>query len=343
MNTKKTFAIIGCQHAHIGIFIEQMLGLGYRCAGLYEPDNIALAGKVAGRYDIPIVDDRRLLLGEEVGIVGCAAVNADKIDIIELCERHGKPVMIDKPAVTSREGLDRLRGVLERGRIEVGMLLTERFRPSIQGVRRLIAEGELGRIVQISMRKPHRLAAESRPSWHFSKERSGGIILDLLIHDFDLLRWLTGREVRSAAGVMAKGILPEHPDFYDAADVQVVLEGGITASLYADWHTPDACWTWGDGRIFIAGTEGTAEIRLEGDPLLGETETLLWMNGKEAWHKAELPSVGGIAEDFLDRIEGRPHLISHRDILAATEASVAANEKAMRIERTREENEEGNG
>lgn len=334
MNKQMTFSIIGCQHAHIGIFIKEMLAIGHRCAGLYEPDNIGLAEHISAEYNIQLVDDRESLLGREVDIVGCASVNNEKIDVIELCEVHGKPVMIDKPAVTSRDGLNRLRAVIERQQIEVGMLLTERFRPEIRALKRLIEGEALGELVHISMRKPHQLNPTKRPAWHFSKKESGGIIMDLLVHDFDLLRYLTGQELRSITGFMSKLILPEHPEFYDAAVMQVLMNNGLTSQLYADWHTPEKCWTWGDGRIFISGTKGTAEIRLEGEPLRADAGMLLYMNENEEWRlleKDDFEPFDTISEDFLSRIAGGPHVLSHQDIIAASEAAVSADENAERI------------
>jgi len=329
------FGIIGCQHAHIGMFIEEMLQLGYPCAGIYEPDNKDLARHMAERYGLAITADRASLLEDDAArIIGCAAINNEKIDVIELCEGYGKHVMIDKPAVTNREGLRRLLAVMERGRIEIGMMLTERFRASLHTARKLITAGGLGETVHISMRKPHRLNPANRPAWHFDKEQSGGIINDLLVHDFDLLRWLTGREVEAVSGYMAKNILPEHPSFYDTAAVHVVMEGGVTAELYADWHTPAGSWTWGDGRIFITGTTGAAEIRLEGDPLLQSREALL-LTDADQLRPLELESPPKLlAQDFLDRIRGGSGQISHRDIYKASEGTVQADEAARVIVRS---------
>jgi predicted dehydrogenase len=67
----------------------------------------------------------------------------------------------------------------------------------------------------------------------------------LFIHDFDLLRWLSGQEIVESDGFMAKNILPEYPDFYDTANLSVMLDGNILAQLYADWHNPEKSWTWG--------------------------------------------------------------------------------------------------
>ncbi|MGG3283245.1 Gfo/Idh/MocA family protein [Paenibacillus solani] len=326
----RKFGIIGCQHAHIGIFIEEMQALGYECAGVYEPENKRLARSLADRYDLELIKDRECLLNDEqVAVIGCAAINNEKMDVIELCEQHSKPIMIDKPAVTDRAGLLRLRGVMERGRIEVGMMLTERFRPSLHTVQQLIESGELGDIVHIAMRKPHRLNPDTRPAWHFDRVQSGGILNDLLVHDFDLLRWLTRREVKSVSSYMAKHILPEYPTFYDTAGVQVIMNGGITAQLYADWHTPAGSWTWGDGRIFITGTLGIAEIRLEGDPLLSSDEVLLVINEQELRSMPLASPPFSLAQDFLSRIEGEDCMISFDDIYKASEATVKADEGAQ--------------
>lgn len=327
-NARK-FGIIGCQHAHIGMFIEEMLALGYECAGVYEPDNQTLARTLADRYGLELTGDRESMLADEgVGIIGCAAINDEKMDVMELCELHGKPVMIDKPAVTDRAGLIRLRGLLDRGRIEVGMMLTERFRPSIHTVHGMIRAGELGDIIHISIRKPHRLNPETRPAWHFDRAQSGGIINDLFVHDFDLLRWLTGREVETSSGYLAKHILPEYPTFYDAAGVQVFMAGGITAQLYADWHTPAGSWTWGDGRIFITGTRGIAEIRLEGDPLLSNDEVALVITDQELRSLPLTAPAFSLSQDFLNRVAGEAGLITHDDIYKASEATVMADEGA---------------
>ncbi|CAI6080183.1 Gfo/Idh/MocA family protein [Cohnella sp. JJ-181] len=328
------FSIIGCQHGHIASVIENMLGMGYRCAGIYEEagEDRRLANALSGRFGVPLLDAVDEALAQDVSVVGCSAVNSRKIDVVELCEARGKPVMLDKPAVTNRAGLERLRGIVGRGRIEVGMLLTQRFHAGVHTLKALIDQGALGRVVSLDMRKPHRLNAGDRPAWFFDHERSGGIIQDLLVHDLDLLRWLTGSEIADLQGYMAKRILPEHPSFYDAAALNVRLADGTFAQLYADWHTPARSWTWGDGRIFAVGTEGTAELRLQGDPG-GTREPVLHMsNGMEALHAVPLirPPVG-IYADFANRLRGGASVLSGADVLLASEAAVAADEKAERI------------
>lgn len=324
---EKKFSIIGCQHNHIEIFIDQMYQLGYSCAGILEEQDGTLARTIAEKYQIPLVEDKLSLLGEEVKVVGCAGINNEKIDVIELCEQYGKSIMVDKPAVVNKEALARLEAVMERNRIKVGMLLTERFHPAIYTLKQYIDAGKLGELVHIGMRKPHRLNASSRPEWFFNKEQCGGILIDLLIHDYDLLRWFTGQEITSSAGLVGKSILPEYPTFYNTVNVQVELADGSLMQLYADWHTPQQSWTWGDGRIFVTGTRGFAELRLSGDPLLSPNSSImLFVSEEEEWSGVELVQPPAtITADFLRYIRGEASLLTHEEILKASKAVLEAD------------------
>ncbi len=323
------FSIIGCQHDHISIFIQEMLELGHECTGIFEAENKALLESIADKYNLPVVEDKEMLLDNSVDIVGSSAINNQKIDIIELCEERGKHVMVDKPAVTNREDYRRLQSVIDRGHIEVGMLLTERYRPAFRTLKRYINEQFLGKVVNIGIRKPHKLKPSCRPEWHFSKEQCGGIVIDLFVHDFDLLRWLTGEEIISFEGMVTKNILPEYPTFYDTAAIQVLLKENTIAQLYSDWHTPEASKTYGDGRVFVVGTKGYAELRLTGDPLITDENLMLFVTHEKQYERVELDFVQeNITEDFLKRIEGKQIGITHRDILATSIATIEADERA---------------
>ncbi|MDI4648262.1 Gfo/Idh/MocA family protein [Cohnella hashimotonis] len=331
----RVFSIIGCQHGHIASFIEKMLGMGYRCAGIFEEDgeDRGLAISLSDRFGVPLLGAIDDALAEDVSVVGCAAVNNRKIDVAELCEARGKHIMLDKPAVTNRAGLEQLRGIVGRGRTEVGMMLTQRFHAGVFTLKALIGEGALGRLVSLDMRKPHRLNAGDRPDWFFDHARSGGIIQDLLVHDLDLLRWLTGSEIADMQGYMAKRILPEHPGFYDAAALNARLADGTLAQLYADWHTPARSWTWGDGRIFAVGTAGSAELRLQGDSRSAREPMLLLSSDVEALHPVPLrrPPIS-LYGDFMNRLRGGAPVLSGEDVLLASAAAVDADERAARID-----------
>ena len=326
------FGILGCRHGHIEIFIQEMLDLGHVPVGIYEPEP-KLAQVFSDKYGIPMLKSKEALYSCNPEVIGTSAINNQKIAVIEDCSSLGIHVMADKPVITSRSGLERLHKVINDGRIEVGMLLTERFVPPVYTLNKLIRQGVLGQLISFTTIKPHRLAESTRDSWHFSEEENGGILIDLLIHDFDLLFWFTGSNIKSCTGFMRRSANPRYSDFYDNVQVLAEMENGVTASLGADWFTPDGYWTWGDGRIFCTGTEGRVEIRATGDSLIAkEALGILVTNDRAAeliqWETP--PST--ITEDFLNRIHGREDIIlSHGDILKASEATVLANEQIKRI------------
>ena len=338
MNQKK-FVIVGCQHGHIAMFIEEMHGLGYECAGIYERDPVPLASGIAESYGIPLYQENdytqlNIWHDNTIEMIGSSAINHEKIDIVELCASHGKHAMLDKPAAVNREDYHRLEAVIRSGRIQVGMLLTERVNPALYTLRQLNAEGAFGHIVNMSFRKPHRLAASQRPDWFFDKSQNGGVIVDILIHDFDILCWITGQEIQSSSGYLGKRIMPEHETFYDTAHIQTVMEDGTVAQLYADWHTPDASWAWGDTRIFVTGTKASAELRLAGDPLLDKKALLLLVTNEATWSEVGLYEVPyTVCGDFVRRIRGEESAITHLDILVATKAAIDADEAAEKVVR----------
>jgi predicted dehydrogenase len=190
----------------------------------------------------------------------------------------------------------------------------------------------------MTLRKPHRLLPQNRPEWHFSKARNGGVVIDLFIHDFDLVRWLTGQEVASTHGVMCKNILPEYPDFYDTAALQVLTDAGMPVQFYADWHNPVKSWTWGDCRLFITGTKGTAELRLEGDPFISTEDSLLLVvtHEEQARQVAFQEAPSTISADFIARIEGQSSVLTHQDILAASKAVIDSDDEVILIDRTKQ-------
>ncbi|TMV51388.1 Gfo/Idh/MocA family oxidoreductase [Paenibacillus mesophilus] len=328
------FAIIGCRHGHIQSFIKDMLDKGHTCAGIYDAEDWKLARQYAERFQIPLVERMEELLTPSVHIVGSSAVNNEKIDLIEACERGGQHILLDKPAVTDRSGLRRLEAVAERGKIQIGLMLPKRFWGLLTALKREIEAGAIGGLVHIYVSSPHKLVPTSRDAWHFSKERNGGVLIDLLIHDMDLLRWLTGKEIAMTQSVMSKSILPEYPDFYDAASVQVVMEDGTSAQLYADWHTPANNKDGRFSRIVITGTEGYAEYGVVYDADEGKDKTYVRItrgDGPDQYGTLLKPdaAIASAVSDFLDRVEGKPGQFKHRDIIAASRATIEADEQAI--------------
>jgi predicted dehydrogenase len=176
--------------------------------------------------------------------------------------QHGKDYMTDKPGVTSFEQLAAVRRVqAETGRI-YSIDFSERFHvAAAEKAGDLVRSGAVGQVLQVVILAPHRAALRSRPAWFFQREKYGGILVDIGSHQFDQVLHYTGSDraeiVSAQVGNLAH---PSYPQFEDFGDAVVRGSGGL-GYVRLDWFTPDGLGTWGDGRLFILGTDGYIEAR----------------------------------------------------------------------------------
>ncbi len=325
------FAVVGCQHVHIKMFIEEMLELGHQFCGIYDQSGYFLPEQFSGQYGVPLYRDMNELLDQGVELIGNAASNNEKINIIEWGESHGIHVMTDKPVASCLEHLERFKQVIERGKIQVGMMLTERFEPAYYTLKQLIDQGELGELVDFSFLKPHKANKSQRPGWFFNKAINGGLIVDIMIHDVDLLHWFTGKEITGHQGWLVKNGSPEHPNFYDNAQLHLLFDH-ITAVIKADWFMPQAFDLWGDGRIFATGTSGRAEIRSAGD-ILGKPGPFLTLttNDKKTEKLEVIYPPNNLMGDFIGRIHNKPGILSANEIYLCNKAVLDIDATSIKV------------
>ncbi len=110
---------------------------------------------------------------------------------------------------------------------------------------------------------PHRLNQAIRPQWFFDKRYYGGILADIASHHVDQFLVLTGSaDAEIAHASVAHFGNTTADDFQDFGELALVsTTNRARGYCRVDWFTPDGLPTWGDGRLFIAGTEGSIEIR----------------------------------------------------------------------------------
>ena len=256
------FAAIGLDHRHIYDLTAGLLAAGATCAG-YDPETTdprVLAGFQKRFPDLPAMERARLLDDPSIDFVVIAAVPRDRADLAIAAMRRGKDVMVDKPGITTPAQLDAVAAAArETGRIwsvALGTLLS----PAVQEALRVAQSGELGRLVSMTALAPHRLNRALRPGWFFDRDAYGGIITDIGVHSIDTFMAFAGTSdpVIANATIGCFGTPP--PGFEDFAEL-TLRGGGMTGTLRVDWFTPDGLPDWGDGRLFLVGTEGTLELR----------------------------------------------------------------------------------
>ena len=177
--------------------------------------------------------------------------------------RRGKDVMVDKPAVATFAQLQEIERVVDGdGRIW-SVCFSERFlTPSTLKALELVRSGAIGRLVQTIGLGPHRLNRALRPAWFWDKSTYGGILNDIASHQIDQFLAFTGATDATilSSTVGEYGTAPGFEDFGE-----ITLQTQHTRGyIRVDWFTADGLPTWGDGRLFLLGTEGydrTAQIR----------------------------------------------------------------------------------
>ena len=214
------------------------------------------AAEVVGALGGRAVDSVDAFVAFEMDAVVIATSTASHADVVESFCRRGTPVFCEKPVAMDLERTsDVARTQSETGTlVQVGF--QRRFDPGYVELRRRVTAGELGEI-----RRMHLVSADPAPPPPAFISTSGGIFRDLLIHDFDLVRWVTGREVTQ---VWATGTNRGAPYFAKAGDmdeaiVVVTMDDGTIASIHGSRYNGAGY----DVRMEVAGTDATSMAGLD--------------------------------------------------------------------------------
>ncbi|MDK1492741.1 Gfo/Idh/MocA family oxidoreductase [Sinorhizobium sp. 7-81] len=301
------FAAVGLNHNHIYGQVNCLVRAGARLVGFHEKDD-ALTAEFSGIYkDVPrIATLEQILEDESIGLITSAAISAERAELAIRAMRHGKDVLVDKPGMTSRDQLAKVRRVqAETGRI-FSILYSEHFEsPATVKAGELVAAGAIGEVVHVVGLGPHRLRRESRPDWFFRRADYGGILTDIASHQCEQFLFFTGA---SDATILSASVdnrsVPDEPELQDTGNIHLSTERA-TGMIHVNWLTPDGMPTWGDGRLFIVGTTGTIEVRKTVD-----------LAGREGGHHLFLADRNGVEHIDCSAVElpfGRQFLADIRD------------------------------
>ncbi|MGM9539246.1 inositol 2-dehydrogenase [Anaerovibrio sp.] len=198
-------------------------------------------------------DYRKILADADIeAVLICASTDQHTPLSIEAL-KAGKHVFCEKPIDHDVEKIKEvLTAVGESGKkYQVGF--NRRFDHNFRALRQAVQSGKIGRqqIIRITSRDPE------PPSLDYIKV-SGGIFLDMTIHDFDMVRFLSGAEVTE---VYAAGSVTVDPAIGEAGDIDTAvitmrLNNGATAVID---NCRAACYGY-DQRAEVFGTGGAVEI-----------------------------------------------------------------------------------
>lgn len=214
----------------------------------------AAAEKCAADFGIPTVEkDTRALLarGDVDAVVICSSTDTHAPLIVDAAAA-GKHIFCEKPIALDLKVIDNAVEAARRAKVKLQIGYNRRFDSNYRRVWELIRQGTVGdvHIIHIMSRDP------APPPIAYVK-RSGGIFFDMMIHDFDMARYLVGSEVREVFTLAAVRVDPEigKAGDLDTAVVALRFENGALGTID---NSRKAVYGY-DQRVEVFGSKGMAQ------------------------------------------------------------------------------------
>lgn len=317
-----TFGIIGA--GRIGkLHADNLLSRvdGVRLKAITDP---FLDEDWAASRNIPLTGkDHRILLDDpEIDAILIGSPSAEHAPQMIECAEAGKHIFCEKPIALDPEIIRNALAEVDKSGVKLQVGFNRRFDPNFAAVQQQVASGALGapHIIRITSRDPAPPPAEYVAG-------SGGMFLDMTIHDFDMARFLSSSEVTE---VHAYGAVLVDPEIGKAGDIDtaVISLKFANGALGIIENSRKAVYGY-DQRVEVFGAKGTA-MADNNTPtsmiVLNESGTI---RDKPLYFFLERYKTAFVAEmqAFVDAIrEDKPTLVSGKDGLVPVLIAMAAKE-----------------
>lgn len=210
--------------------------------------DIAAAHTVAGRLEVEHAYQTatELIAAASVDAIVVASPRRTHAGAIIEAAEVGKHTFSEKPLANTIEEIDSATAAVEKAGVALQVGFHRRFDASFRHVRDSIARGEIG--------EPRIVHSVSRdPVWGTSSRLPEDLLLETTIHDFDMVRWMSGSEI---VEVHAVGIPATGPGRLEGVIVSLRLKNGSVATI--DNHVASAYGY--DQRVEVFGTQAVASV-----------------------------------------------------------------------------------
>ncbi len=189
------------------------------------------------------------VIASDVDAILIATPTDTHADLIEQAARAGKAILCEKPVSLSVERIEQCLPVVEKAGVPLMIGFNRRFDPNFQALQRRLRDGEVGDVELVTI-----ISRDPAPPPVSYIARSGGLYRDMMIHDFDMARFLVGEDfvsVSAVGGALVDKGIGEAGDV-DTAAVQMQTASGKIAVI-----TNSRRATYGyDQRIEVHGSKG---------------------------------------------------------------------------------------
>jgi len=213
--------------------------------------NLQAAQELADRLGVPAAeaDYQELLADPGIDAVAVCSSTDTHAQILIAAAQAGKHIFCEKPIHLDLDTIDVALEAVEKTGVKLQIGFNRRFDPNFRKVRTMVAEDKIGtlHLLRITSRDP------APPPLSYIKV-SGGIFLDMTIHDFDMARYLSGSEVEEVytmAGVMVDPAIGEAGDV-DTSIISLRFANGAMGTID---NSRQALYGY-DQRVEVFGSKG---------------------------------------------------------------------------------------
>lgn len=262
------------------------------------------------------------------------------VDVVDICSpTHlhyrmvsqaatvGKDIICEKPLANTLEQAQEMLAICKAAGVRLLVAHVVRFFPEYALAKSIVDQGQIGQPGILRLTRGSYRPKKSIGNWFLDEKKSGGILLDLMIHDFDYARWIAG----NVESVFAKKVTIPHPEAtLDYGMAILKHRDGALSHIAGAWAYPPPTFRTG---FEIAGDAGLIEF--DSDETSPIRNLLIKVTDLDASDVAlpssllsESPYVTEIKEFYETLCNDRPVRVSAEDGLAAVQIAEAAIKSA---------------
>jgi myo-inositol 2-dehydrogenase / D-chiro-inositol 1-dehydrogenase len=221
------------------------------------------AREALGRLDATVYPDLDSMLAAGGLDAVLVCVPSDfHLDTVKRLVAAGMPILCEKPVGVTAADARAAAELTTRAGLPFQVGFWRRFVPSLKRLRERIAAGELGGIYLVAC-----FQWDEKPPSAYFRTHSGGIFIDMGVHEFDQTRWLTGQEFGAISSLFCGVAEEAWPGDPESAQAIGELSGGTTAMVSLGRRFPlgDVC------KVEVFGTRDAEEVRFLWPPTADES------------------------------------------------------------------------
>ncbi len=308
---------MGSNHVRVYSEIAELVGIA-------DPD-VKAGGAASNRFNASFFPDYRDLLKEPLDAVSVCVPTAHHVPVALDVIRAGAHLLVEKPLAPSLAEGRKIVDAAKHAGLTLAVGHLERHNPVISVVKKGLDAGQYGDLITIAARR-----VSSFPT----RVRDVGVVMDLGVHDIDILRYLVESPVESVYTLSGRRM---HEQFEDHANLLLRFQNGVNGFIEVNWLTPMKV-----RRLSLTCLKNFVEVDYTDQSVTVSASTLGPLDSANLYqipleHHAQRISVRKEEplrlelEDFLAAIrEKRPPLVTGLDALETLRVAEAAIESHAR-------------